>query len=290
MRSSIVRLLVSSVIVLALATSAVAEELEKALAALRSGDWKEAAAIAEQVKPDAPDYLRAQYVCGEAYLVLGDVTSAELTFRQVLEKRPDALPVMIGHGRALARLGKLEESERILVKAVAADSKDALALFALGSTHLLMRKTKEAKGELGKAYALDPSNPLVARGWCEWLFADNDDQKALKVAQDLSKALPKHPMGPFLEGLALEREGKDKKALAAYEEALKRDDKFLDAHKNLAILCHTRNPTYQDLERTDKAIEHYARYFELGGKDKELEQVYLQFKGFYDEYIKPLKR
>jgi tetratricopeptide (TPR) repeat protein len=153
-----------------------------------------------------------------------------------------------------------------------------------------MKKTAEAKSEIGAAYQLDPKNPAVVRGWCEWLFTENDNAKALKVAADLSKSQPKHPMGPFLEGLALERDGKDGKAIDAYEEALKRDPNFLDAHKNLAILCHTRNPMYQDMGRTEKALAHYERYFSLGGKDPELEQAYKQFKGFYDDMTKPKKK
>ncbi|MCI0587577.1 MAG: tetratricopeptide repeat protein, partial [Planctomycetes bacterium] len=76
-------------------------------------------------------------------------------------------------------------------------------------------------------------------------------------------------MGPFLRGLALDRLGKGREAIEAYEAALARDPKFLDAHKNLAILCHTRNPTYQDRARTEKAMAHYERYFALGGADAE---------------------
>jgi tetratricopeptide (TPR) repeat protein len=165
------------------------------------------------------------------------------------------------------------------------DAKDPMAHLALGQLHLQMKKTKEAKAEIGKAFDLDPKNPMVVRGWCEWLWAENDNARALKAAQDLSKSSPKHPMGPFLEAIALERDNKDRKAIEAYEEALKRDPNILDAHKNLAILCHTRNATYTDVERTKKSLEHYERYFALGGKDPKLEQLYKQFKGFMDAYM-----
>jgi hypothetical protein len=70
---------------------------------------------------------------------------------------------------------------------------------------------------------------------------------------------------------------------AAYEKAISLDDAFLDAHKNLAILCLTDNPTYQDRERTAKAMKHFQRYFDLGGKDPTLEQSYRQIKGFLDQ-------
>jgi predicted Zn-dependent protease len=167
-----------------------------------------------------------------------------------------------------------------------ADPKDVSAKLAVGAVHVKLNKLKEAKVELGDAYALEPKNPAVVQGWCDYLWAESDNAKAAQVAANLTKSLPKHPMGPFLEAIAYERDNKDKKAIEAYEEALKRDPNFLDAHKNLAILCHTRNPMYQDMERTDKSLEHYERYFALGGKDPELENIYKQFKGFMDGYRK----
>jgi len=272
-----------------IASFASAQSVDKAMSALKSGEWQSAIEIAGAVKADSPEFARAQYICGEAHLVLGDAQRSEENFRAVLAKNANATPALIGLGRALRLGDKLTESEETLQKALKLDAKDAFALLALGQTHLAMKKTKEAKAELGGAYTLDPKNPEIVRGWCESLFAENDNAKALEVAQALSKSAPKHPLGPFLEALALERDGKDKKAIEAYEEALKRDANFLDAHKNLAILCHTRNPTYQDAERTAKSLAHYERYFALGGKDDELKQTYLQFKGFYEEYFKPKK-
>jgi len=260
------------------------QELDKAMSALKAGEWKSAIEIADKVPADSAEFARAQYVCGEAQLVLNDAKMAEASFRRVLEKNANAAPALVGLGRALSAAEKYTEAEETLAKAVKLDAKDALALLAIGQTHLAMKKTKEAKTEIGAAYQLDAKNPVVVRGWCEWLFAENDNAKASKVAADLSRSQPKHPMGPFLEGLAFERDGKDGKAIDAYEEALKRDANFLDAHKNLAIVCHTRNPMYQDLGRTEKALLHYERYFALGGKDPELEQAYTQFKGFYEQF------
>jgi hypothetical protein len=46
---------------------------------------------------------------------------------------------------------------------------------------------------------------------------------------------------------------------------------------------------YTDTVRSEKALTHYERYFALGGRDPELEEAYRQFKGFYDDYMKPKK-
>ena len=57
-------------------------------------------------------------------------------------------------------------------------------------------------------------------------------------------------------------------------------ERFIDAHKNLAILCIAQNPLYKDKVRTDKALRHFKRYFELGGNDEQVRRIYgtlLQF-------------
>jgi tetratricopeptide (TPR) repeat protein len=79
---------------------------------------------------------------------------------------------------------------------------------------------------------------------------------------------------------------KDEDAIDAYEKAIALDDAFLDAHKNLAILCTARNPMYSNKARTEKAFKHYARYFELGGNDPELEQVYKTIKEVLPHFVK----
>jgi tetratricopeptide (TPR) repeat protein len=89
-------------------------------------------------------------------------------------------------------------------------------------------------------------------------------------------------MGHFLAGYVLDKQKKIKDAIEEYEKALAKDDKFIDAHKNLAILCVSQNPNYQDKDKTKKALDHFKRYFELGGKDDALKQTYEQIKSFIE--------
>lgn len=262
-----------------------AQSADKALAAFKAGEWKQVFAAVAAVPKDSADLPKALFIAGEAHLVVGDASEAEICFRRVLETRPNAVPAKIGLGRALTQQDKLDDAEKLLVEVVKSEPKELAAKQALGELHLRAKKLDAARTELAEVLAADPKNAFASRSYCDALWAANDDENAAKVGMQLAKTLPKHPMGAFLQAVTQERLGKDEKAIELYEKALELDPTFLDAHKNLAILCHTANPIYQDAVRTEKALAHYAKYFELGGNDPELKQSYTQFKGFMDEYF-----
>ena len=79
-----------------------------------------------------------------------------------------------------------------------------------------------------------------------------------------------------------ERGKKYDDAIASYEAAAKLDDTFLDAHKNLAILCIAQNPLYTNQERTGKAMKHFERYFALGGRDAQVKQIWETLQQFIE--------
>jgi Flp pilus assembly protein TadD len=254
--------------------------------AFKKGEYAKTVELTSKAKPRDADYAKLTYLAAEAHLRLEQWTDAEAKFRVVLEKRPEAAPAFTGLGKALAELGKDEDAEKQLRTAVEKDPKDAQAHAAVGEFLLKRERTGDALKALKKANGLAPNDPLIVRPYVAVLLASDDEKKAGKVAGKLAKALPKHPMGHFLEGLVLDRRGKDKDAIEAYEKAIALDETFLDAHKNLAILCTTQNPLYSDKERTEKAFRHYEKYFELGGNDPELEQTYRTIKGYLEQYAK----
>lgn len=272
-RCSIACLLVAS-------ASARGAELDSAKSAFEQGDYKAVVKLAHKASSASADRAKLWYLAGEAQLVLNDAAGAERSFREVLASHESALPARIGLGRALTSLKKLDEAEKELRAAVAADAHDAQALRALGDCLIAADQSKEAKSTLEQAAKLAPGDPWITRSQVELALRGDDDKAALKLAKGLAKAKPKHPMGPFLLGVLYERDGKTDEAIAAYEQALELDERFLDAHKNLAILCHTMSSTYSNVARVKKSLEHYERYFELGGKDPELENAYRQMKAF----------
>ena len=264
--------------------------VEAALRHFEAGEYAKAVEAAEKVPAGDADFAKSRYRCGEARLALGEAEAAGKEFRAGLEAKPESGPLRSGLGRSLLAMAKFEEAEEALRKAVKIDPKDPASHRALGECILLRKRDgnafPEARKELELAAKLDPKDPLSARSLVEALLRNGETEPAGRAAEVHAKSVPKGAMGPFLRGLVLDRDGRSKDAIEAYETALARDPKFLDAHKNLAILCVTDNPSYTNRERTEKAMEHFAKYFELGGKDEELRSSYETMKSFLEGEVK----
>lgn len=254
-----------------------------AVAALREGAFAKVYEAAAEAPKDHADRPRLLYLAGEAHLLEGDAEAAATSFREVLELRPAAGPARVGLGRALALAGDHEEARTVLEAAIAADAKDAQAHAALGDLSARTGDLRAAAKELKVAAKLAPTDASVVRAYVEVLLRNEDLRGAERAARKLARADREGPMGPFLHALVLERKGDDDEAIEQYQAAIQRDDRFLDAHKNLAILCTTMNPLYQDQERTKLALAHYARYFELGGEDPELRRTYETLRSFLEQ-------
>jgi tetratricopeptide (TPR) repeat protein len=279
MRSAVV----AAALVAAVASALAADDpVAAALDAYKAGDYAKAIELASAVKADDPARPRAAYVVGESELLLENWDDALAAFKEILDKKADNVPALIGFGRALTGKGSNDEAIATLEKAVKLDAKDVVARRSLGEARFARGDVEKALVDLAAATKLDPKDPLASRSLVEALLKSDKPDAAAKEANRLAAAIPDHPMGHFLLGYAHDRAGRDKEAIAEYEKAIAKDDKFIDAHKNLAILCVAKNPAYQDAERTKKAMAHFKRYFDLGGMDAELRKLYEQIKGFVE--------
>jgi tetratricopeptide (TPR) repeat protein len=265
------------------AAAAAKPDLKAVAAAFEAADHRKVIALAESLPADSADAPKALYLAGESRLVLGEAAEAETAFRAVTAAKPKAVPALVGLGRALSLQAKHDEAEKTLRSAVLLDAKDPAAQRTLGEALIAAGKTEDGTKALDAAVKLAPNDPFTARALAEARLKAEDLKGAKAVAEKFAKAAPKHPMGDFLMALALDRQGEHKDAIEAYERALAKDDRFLDAHKNLAILCHVQSNTYQDQARVKKAFEHYERYFALGGADAKLKQMYDTMKAYFTQ-------
>ncbi len=254
--------------------------LDSAAQAFEAGRLKECIQICEKVPDDAADHRKAVFLRAESYLRLGKPAEAQKGFELVLAENAKSVPAMIGFGRALAAQGKHDAAEEALRGAVKRDKKSAYAQRVLGEFFISQRKFSDARTTLSKAWKLDKKDPLTAIALVDVHLGYNDAKGSIKIAKQLIKARPKHPVGHFLLGRALEYDRDWKDAIKAYEEAIAQDKSFLDAYRNLAIVCQTQNVSYRDAALLKKSMSAYEQYFELGGKEPELRKIYDQMVAF----------
>jgi len=247
--------------------------LDEAKEHFAEGRFRAAAEAASMVAERDDDYARARYLMGEISLMLGEPKQAVESLRAARKAKPDSGAILTALGRALVECDENAEAVKVLGEAVKRDPKSGRAHCYLGIA--LRHDTFGKKGakELEKGVKLAPDDAIVARAAVLYWLDDGDAGKAKRAADRFAKKSRKHPMAPFLKALVLEREKEYDEAIEAYRKAVALDDLFLDAHKNLAILCIAQNPMYRDKERTDLAMKHLARYRELGGKDPKILQI-----------------
>ena len=272
------RLLAASLLVAAAAPSwageAASASLADAVKRFEAADFQAASDIAEKVEPAHADFARARYLLGEIALIQGAHADAEARFRDALEKKPASGPVLAGVGRALLAQKDAAGAVPFLEKAAAADPKSARVRAGLGLARARADAADAGRKDLEAAAKLDPADPEVARAVVEERIDAGDLDGAGKAAAAFGKARKDHPMGAFLRALVLDRSKEFDKAIEGYEKAIALDPAFLDAHKNLGIVCIAENPTYQDREKTTKGLVHLRRYIDLGGKDEEVRRIH----------------
>lgn len=255
--------------------------LEDATEHFRQGRFKEALEAAGNVQEkDATAYAKARYLMGEIQFMLGDPEASEESLRAALEKRRASPPILTALGRVLFAQGRYDDAIALLEQATAADPKSGRARCFLGVARLRTSYGKKGRKDIRAGIKLSPNDPEIARAVVLTWLQEEDLKQAAAEARRFAKARKKHPMGPFLQALVHEQERKYEEAIEAYERAIGLDDNFLDAHKNLAILCIAQNPLYTDKKRTDKAFKHFKRYFDLGGKDEKVKKIYAMMVSF----------
>ena len=99
------------------------------------------------------------------------------------------------------------------------------------------------------------------------IHAQNGNDQATQAAIDAALTLdPNHASALNQQGMLLRRNGKFIEAEAAYLKAVTASPDYALAHYNLGVL----NELY--LQRLDAALQHFERYQELAGGDKQVEK------------------
>jgi tetratricopeptide (TPR) repeat protein len=96
------------------------------------------------------------------------------------------------------------------------------------------------------------------------LAGKGDDEAALQNIQTALSLDPQHAAALNQLGMLERRKGRFLEAESAYMKAVTASPDYALAHYNLGVL----NELY--LQRLDSALEHFERYLEYGGEDKQV--------------------
>ena len=254
--------------------------VDAAMKFVEAGKFVEALDAAKAVPDTDATYGKARYIVGEMELVMGDSTAALEAFEAVIAKKPTSAAALAGAGRSKLAAKDSAGAVTYFEKAVAADAKTARYRAWLGLARVGADGATEGRKDLAAAEKLDAADVEVARAVVEALIDLNDIPGAEKAVAAFSKARKDHPFAPFLGALVADKNAKYDDAITLYEKAIALDPNFLDARRNLAIVCVTQNPSYTNAKRTKIALEQLAAYVRLGGRDASLKTLAEQLPQF----------
>src|SRR6185503_6877404 len=135
--------------------------------------------------------LKAAYIVGEADLMLEKWDDAEKAFQEILGKKAESVPALVGLGRAQTGKGSKDEAITTLEKAVKLDAKDVEARRSLGEARFAKGDLGKARADLEAAVKIDPKDPFSSRSLVEVLLKDENEKTvdlAEKEAERFNKA------------------------------------------------------------------------------------------------------
>ncbi len=187
----------------------------------RLGKYDEAIIAYESALKLAPHLTPIQLNLGIAHYRAGQYAKAAEALRSFLEKKPDSTQARQLYGLSLVEIGRDEDAIIQLELTLEAAPQETAALYSLGLAYLRSNKPgwREMIERLAGFPAGVPTSHLL-RG--QSLIARREYERAI---EELQKAVALNPDLPRLQyslGLAYEQLKRNKEALVAFENELKR--------------------------------------------------------------------
>ncbi|MEE8218254.1 MAG: tetratricopeptide repeat protein [Vicinamibacteria bacterium] len=132
--------------------------LQKARQAIQAGKLDEAEALYRQVLEKDASIPEVHYNLGSIYAGWKDWTSAESSYRKVLELKPEFSEAWVALSRVYEATGRQAEALEVMIQGVAANESDSMLQYDLGVLHLNAKRSEEAEAAFQKVAALDDEN------------------------------------------------------------------------------------------------------------------------------------
>ena len=198
---------------------------------------------------------------------LGRYDEADRQARLAIKQDANNIGAYNNLGLVYLDQGKLELAQFVYQRAIMAvpgADADPRIHANLGRVFLEQDKRPDARVELDKALAIDPSLVTAMVALSDFHLENRDWQSTATLLEQARELDPDDPAIRQNLGIAYRGLGRNDEAERSYQKALDLDPEGLEPYLNLALL-------YGDhMQAFDKAVETIQRYRDLGGDQLEL--------------------
>lgn len=155
---------------------------------LFAGKYNKIFAILNRNELNDEARLSVTLVAGTAHGRLNERDKAVALYNRTLKEFPDSVALLNAQTTLLTELGRVDEAERLLDKALAINPDGIFTLLAKGK--LVDAKEESALPIYARAMKLAPDNPAVMRAYAGALAEDGQYEKASSIVDDIEKQTP----------------------------------------------------------------------------------------------------
>lgn len=161
------------------------QKFTKGLVCYLSGQYDSAAKEYRGHLNTHPNDDYAWYLYGETRLRTGDLNEAADSFKRAARIKPGRALYYKSMGVTFYLTGKSREGMQAMKKTLEMGKKDPFALTLMGIFQLRMKHVDESIQNLGSALKLNPNNPLAMYHLALAHLRKEDNQKAVKIIDDI---------------------------------------------------------------------------------------------------------
>lgn len=185
------------------------------------------------------------------------------TIHQELKKRPNSASLLHDLGIGHYLLGEFSDSIKYLKEAVNLAPKKVTFIFNLANSYNENDQPDLAIDAYLRALDQSPNHIPSLNNLADCYEAVGQNDKAHELFHYLTRINGENALSHFNLGNFLLRQNQHIEAAKCYEEALKRDEKFIDAYHNIAWILYKAKAYSEALEYIQKGIRVDSSHKEL---------------------------